>query len=485
MAILALLMCVASGYLLLSAAWPGEKTRISGLVLKLSLSLGFGIGIFSAVLFLVRLLATTHLIAIDASVLALFLILYFLRRRPTVEVPGRNYKDKDIDVPSWMHALLATSLAVAVLAALYRALIRVIAHPDGDGWDAFSIWNLHARFLFPGGDRWRDGFNPLISWSHPDYPLLLPGAIAHFWSYLGQDHPVVPAIIGLAFAFSTLALLVSSLVHLRGPISAMLGGLALSSTPFFIEQGTSQYADVPVSFFILATLVLLHLGGRRSLDAPRDPSGLLILAGLAAGFAAWTKNEGLLFLFALVVAEIWAFTRKPIRDGSGGRPGGGWRCLISFALGTAPMLAILGWFKYSVATEGDLFSNPAVVIHKVLTPNRYWIIVQWYAKEFLRFGGWWMVPGTVAMLVFYLLTPSKRPGWKPLFYASVFALGLTLAGYFAIYLITPRDLYWHLRFSLNRLFLQLWPSVIFLFFSAASTQLSQIDPHEAPRRTEL
>jgi hypothetical protein len=47
---------------------------------------------------------------------------------------------------------------------------------------------------------------------------------------------------------------------------------------------------------------------------------------------------------------------------------------------------------------------------------------------------------------------------------SVLALVLTLTGYFAVYLITPYDIYWHLRFSLTRLFLQLWPSAIFLFF---------------------
>ena len=478
MAILALLMCVTSGYLLVSAAWLSDKTGISGLVLNLSLSAGFGIGIFSAVFFLVRLFGATHLIAIDASVLALFFILYLLHSRLLAEVGERNYKDKDIDVPGWMHGILAASLAVAVLAAFYRAVIRVIAHPHGDGWDAFSIWNLHARFLFLGGDHWRDGFNPLIPWSHPDYPLLLPGAIAHFWSYLGQDYPVVPAIIGLVFAFSTLALLVASLDQLRGSTSAMLGGLALSSTPFFIEQGTSQYADVPLSFFILAALVLLHLGCRRSPDVPRYPSSLLILAGLAAGFAACTKNEGLLFLLALVVAQGWVFALKPIGNGSGDRSGGRWRCLVSFALGTAPMLAILGWFKHSIATQGDIFSSPSIMVHKVLSVSRYWIIVQWYAKEFLRFGSWWIVPGTVAMLVFYLLSHGKRnPAREPLFHASLMALTLTLVGYFAIYVITPRDLYWHLRFSLNRLFLQLWPSVLFLFFLAVGRQPSQIEPN--------
>jgi hypothetical protein len=43
-------------------------------------------------------------------------------------------------------------------------------------------------------------------------------------------------------------------------------------------------------------------------------------------------------------------------------------------------------------------------------------------------------------------------------------LGLMLTGYFVVYLLTPLDLGYHIVTSLNRLFLQLWPSVIFLFF---------------------
>jgi hypothetical protein len=42
-----------------------------------------------------------------------------------------------------------------------------------------------------------------------------------------------------------------------------------------------------------------------------------------------------------------------------------------------------------------------------------------------------------------------------------------LAGYFFVYVMTPLDLGYHLATSLNRFFLQLWPSVIFLFFMTA------------------
>jgi len=45
---------------------------------------------------------------------------------------------------------------------------------------------------------------------------------------------------------------------------------------------------------------------------------------------------------------------------------------------------------------------------------------------------------------------------------------LTLAGYFAVYVLTPLDLHYHLTTSLNRLFLQLWPGAIFLVFMAAA-----------------
>ena len=283
---LVVISCLASGYLIVALGWSQRPLFSTDLRLRLSLSVGFGLGTFSVIFFLARVFGVGHLIVTDVSILVL-LVTVFFALRPRAIPPGTSTSPEvTAQLPRWLHRLLTAAFAMALCAALYSAILRAIAHPHGEGWDAFAIWNLHARFLFRGGEHWRDGFSALIPWSHPDYPLLLPSAVAHFWSILGHEQTAVPASIGIAFTFSTVALLFSSLDKLRGRASALLGGLALLSTPFFVEQGSSQYADVPLSFFFLATIAFLHLYEDRASDESAPHSrGFLVLAGLAAGFA--------------------------------------------------------------------------------------------------------------------------------------------------------------------------------------------------------
>ena len=109
------------------------------------------------------------------------------------------------------------------------------------------------------------------------------------------------------------------------------------------------------------------------------------------------------------------------------------------------------------------------MLQKILTPARYWVILKWYAREFLRFGEWWPVPATLLLPALYFMTWRRKTGPSTASVRiAIWTLELTLAGYFVIYVITPNQLNWHLRFSLNRLFLQFWPSAVFLFFSSVS-----------------
>ena len=460
-------LCVASGFALASLTVPRVAPPATGLLLRASMSIGYGLGIFSVVSLLCRVFSVTNLIVLDGAVFVLLLglaVVFRVRRGPAIA-----FTPTGTGGPTWLRRLLASSFCVALGVAAYSAVERARAHPHGDGWDAFAIWNLHARFLFLGDSHWRDGFSLVIPWSHPDYPLLLPGAITHFWNYLGHDDPRVPAVIGLLFTFSTVGILFSSLGILRDKTTAMLGALTLVATPFFVEQGASQYADIPLSFYVLTTIALLCLYDDPRSNPTRSPR-LLVGAGVAAAFAAWTKNEGLLFLCSMLTASC--LTHSWPKTVPGALPAErehreSWRALATLVAAVTPVLVLIAWFKHSVAPAGDLFSDSATSFHRLIDPARYWAILKWYVKGFLRFGNWAIIPGTLALIGFYLAVRDQTerkptPGLR----RAVFALGITLVGYFAVYLITPYDIYWHLRFSLTRLFLQLWPSAIFLFFLA-------------------
>jgi hypothetical protein len=456
--VLAGILCFVMGFLTVALGLGALRSR-SALLLRVSLSAGFGLAVFSIIYFLARWSGFLHLWAIDGAVCAILLIaITFVRKRRVNAAPNVETQSQA------MPRCLQIAFGLALLAALYSGVLRALASPYGSGWDSFAIWNLHARFLFRGGINWRDGFSPLIPWSHPDYPLLLPAAIAHFWTVMGHETPGVPTVIGLVFTFSTVGLLFSGLDLLLSRTAALLGAMCLLSTPFFIDLGTWQYADVPLSFFILATLVLLHLQNGLA-NGGIESRSTLALAGLAAGFAAWAKNEGILFLVAILLTRMWLTSRQP---SPGRRPI--WQ-MAPMLLAVAPIFALIAFFKRAVAPPGDLFSDLPTMLHKLGDPSRYWAVLKWYGRELIRFGEWWLIPLPIVMLVLYfLLRRNIAREDKDSVRASALALLFTLAGYFFIYLITPRDIYWHLRFSLNRLFLQLWPGAIFLFFLALGSR---------------
>ena len=388
---LAGILSFVTGFLTVALGLGALRSR-SVLLLRISLSAGFGLAVFSIIYFLARWSGFLHLWTIDGAICAILLTaLVSVRKHQASTAPHLKAQD-----PASSKCLLI-SFGVSLLAALYSGVLRALARPYGSGWDSFAIWNLHARFLFRGGINWRDGFSPLIPWSHPDYPLLLPAAIAHFWTVHGpRNHRSSDSRSGSSSHSVRWDYYSPGSTFSLSRTSALLGAMCLLSTPFFIDLGTWQYADVPLSFFILATLVLLHLHDRLA-NAGVESRSTRALAGLAAGFAAWTKNEGVLFLLAVLLARMWLTSRQssPVR-----RP---ISQMAPMLLAVAPIFALIAFFKRAVAPPGDLFSDPATMLHKLGDPSRYWAVLKWYGRELVRFGEWWSIPLPIVMLVLYFL----------------------------------------------------------------------------------
>jgi hypothetical protein len=79
-------------------------------------------------------------------------------------------------------------------------------------------------------------------------------------------------------------------------------------------------------------------------------------------------------------------------------------------------------------------------------------------RDLSRFGEWQIAPW-VALALPFAAWRARRPLSLTERIVPV-VLGLMLAGYYCVYLLTPQALAWHLDSSLVRLLLQLWPLAI-------------------------
>jgi len=92
--------------------------------------------------------------------------------------------------------------------------------------------------------------------------------------------------------------------------------------------------------------------------------------------------------------------------------------------------------------------------------------LQSFGDIFYRLGEWdnpVMVAGFLYLVLFWDLGEKNRKG----LWMLTLLLLLTFAGYFAIYLITPHPLEWHLKYSVDRLMFHLFPMYLLIIFLAA------------------
>ena len=398
-------------------------------------------------------------------------LIFFVFRRPifTVEIAlltlfalgflARSMLFREPAPPiSWRPSLFGLVLSGAVALAVYGLLLRADRMPHGD-WDAWAIWNTHARFLYRGGRTWSDGIPYTV---HGDYPLLTPSLTARLWRYAGEEVPEAGSLLGIMFTLSGVAVLLSTLSQLRDIQLALLMALVLIGTPYYLERGVSQYADVPLAVFTISTIALICL----HLEREPDRFGPLVLAGFTAGCAGWTKNEGLLFILATCIVLLLPVFRNPAVT---------FRRFAAFSLGLLLPLAVISYFKLAIAPPYDLIEDLRYqeTIQRITSIDRHAVILKSLARSAWFFGAWAMQP-MIPLFAFIALRGAGRRVFRSQGgFAGLLILGIVLAGYYAVYLITPIPLQVHLDSSLNRLLIHLWPSfLLVLSLMARSKSLS-------------
>ncbi len=472
MPILAMLGSVITGTLIAYTCLPQGRRDPATLAFLLCVGAGVGTGVSSVMYFLLlSLKMTKYTIAVELVFISLLLLLIYLLYKKWLpgESPAAGYSRK---ASTLFSRIITVVFCGTMISSAVSLVIGFLKEPHGR-WDAWLIWNMHARFIYRLGENWREMFSGGLDWTHTDYPLMLPLSIVRSWFYQGGESTYVPIMLAMLFSLAIVGLLVSSVALFRGQSQGFLAGLALMGSPFFFILTIYQVADIPLAFFILVTIVCCCMSDKEE----KYNCGALLLAGAAAGFACWTKNEGLLFLVAVITGRLVLLTFRS-----------GWKSSLKQAAlllaGAMPVLMAVVYFKSSLAPPNDLFSGQSVqqIVQRLTESHRYIEIIKAFFMTAITFtqgvvnirSGIIFNPaviGLIPLTAYLALTGLIEKGRERSAALNALAIPLImLAGYFAVYLVTPHDLRWHLFTSLNRLFMQVWPSLIFVCFMLAGTE---------------
>lgn len=445
-----------NGFILLCLICPGGV--FSHLLLKISLSAGVGLGISSCLFFFWCLVFSPENRCFAAAewllLLCLFMTLLYFKKpslKSKLKLPTISLEK------NWLAILTGSVLAVLIVLTLYAFKNYTFMYPHGT-FDAYAIWNLKARFIFRDPGNWQKAFSPLLNWKfHADYPLLLSLNVARAWLQMGIESTRVPILISGIFLFSTLILLFSATAVLRDSSQASIGALLLLSAPWLTYYATTQNAAIPTAYYYLATCFMLANYMKNGYKHE------LVLAGLLSGLAAWTKNEGLVFLLACFIS-IFFFS---IRQKSSAN-------LIytftAYLSGLFVPLAAIVYFKVFLAPPNDILEQQTILslAEKVLDVSRLRSIFLVFWQWFVHLGEW-NSPVFLLALIYGLLFLRKPPfNWNVVQLPAAVVL-LTLAGYFGIYLVTPHPLDWHLKYSADRLLFHIFPAFLFIIFISTKT----------------
>ena len=428
-----ILLSIAPGCLLVYrfAGLRALQPRWAACLLVFGAGAPIGIGLTSCLFFVLRLiLPGVPQLALWVQLVLLAALAYdcWRRRPPAIEMEP---------LPRFPYTpLLWIAFALSLAIVTYAMSTAWQTNPQGN-WDAWAIWNLRARFLAAGDGLASRAWSPLLSFTHPEYPLLLSGFVAGCWADSGSISNIAPIAASYLFFLALLTTVVGGIAALRGTVPGVLAGLCLMGIPPVLHEVTSQYADVPLASFMAgATMFAL-------LDCPAT-------AGVLAGFAAWTKDEGLLFL-AILFAAIAALRRPR---------------LLRFCYGAAPAAALVLVFKFVIArgTHSLVGAAQGNMTSKLGDWSRVQITGAAMVREIFAWNTGWYHP-ILPILVLAIVMRFDRRQMRDGLFSLAIGLALVL-GYFGAYVITPNDLRWQLQSSLPRLFVQVCPILLIAAFVA-------------------
>jgi hypothetical protein len=257
----------------------------------------------------------------------------------------------------WWLALLPVALALA--------LTGLLATVEGTlEYDALAFWVFKAKVMFlkQGAEFHAVHQNPLLTYAHWDYPLLVPGLYTLNYGLHGRvfefTNKVWPFWMVAAFLLAILSAARFSSRPRLLPVAVVTTVCFVHFTTYWVRM---EGATIPMMFFtgLSALTAVLWLLDR----AERHLAGVLML--LLAGCAS-TKFEGgvnVIVWAAALVVIVWrgGWRERPLQVGLGAAA----LCVFPYALfrwsGPLPH-PVSNWLEQGMESPGDVMVRLPLVV---------------------------------------------------------------------------------------------------------------------------
>jgi hypothetical protein len=303
------------------------------------------------------------------------------------------------------------------------------------------------------------------------YPLHVPILIASFRLLFGE---VLPAA-KMAFPIYYLALVLLVYAYLRDQVRlprsmAGLAALLVATAPLVFRHGTIAYANLVLSFYLIAAAFLLT--GWFEAGRSRAQSGWLFASGLFFTSAAWTRPEGLVLAWsgAILIFCIGYFKHRSRHA---------WRDLAWLV--SPILLYTIFWYVLQASVYASLVSKSGLgklALQGILSGNlrfgdAFYVIQSMLGTLFdLRIWGLFGI-GLVLVVIAFLVPGEWRISSIGLIGCGLLYMGLIVGIYILASYDSVHDIRWWVNTGLDRM---LMPAYLLLWVGGISRLKVFIEP---------
>lgn len=223
-------------------------------------------------------------------------ILMFLQAIICLILIIKNNKDQEKGITSrWKlsEIFVAGLIVVCILFSVFQAVTK-----PPIAYDAVANWSKRAKILLRDGNVnfIKNSDNYLVVPANASYPWQT--SLSEYWLRQLGSGEVLVNIIPLGYYICIILALYFCFMHRLNRFSSIALVFLFASMPLIFYHSFNTYADLPLSYFLLISMILLTQWLNDKTPV------LLYFSGIFIGMGLFVKNEGIFAIFAWLLSLV-------------------------------------------------------------------------------------------------------------------------------------------------------------------------------------